>query len=409
MNISLKFGLQKISLNFPESARILNTREPEFNIKKDSFFTKFKSLLRGKYGNFDKIAIVVSDKTRLCDYPIYLPWLTEILLNKGAKEENITFYIAYGTHSKQTDSESLASYGNIFKEYSFVHHDCNDFDVFKNIGTTKRGTDILVRKDLLASSLIITFGPISHHYFAGFGGGRKLLFPGLGEKNAIYHNHSLFLDTENKKLNASCQPGELEGNPVAEDLKEIDHSWPPRLSIFGILNSKGKLNQIYFGKTYTDFVKVCETYNTYYKSKTQKQFDLVIASSGGYPKDINFIQAHKSIHHASAFVKNGGKLIILSKCRDGIGNPSFLELFETKENQDILFEKLSQKYEGNGGTALAMKEKTNRIQIFALTRLDEKECQLLGMKKIDLKEIKNIIKNGNGSIAVIPNASMLIK
>lgn len=141
----------------------------------------------------------------------------------------------------------------------------------------------------------------------------------------------------------------------------------------------------------------------------KNQFDLVIASSGGYPKDINFIQAHKSIHHASAFVKNKGILIMLSECRDGIGNDSFLKFFKQKDDTKTLFEKLTNNYDGNGGTALSLKEKTERINIYIFTKLSKEICTQIGVKKINLRQIQDFLEKEKGTIGVINNSSILIK
>jgi len=364
--------------------------------------------LDSRFRDYSNTGIVISDKTRLCDYPLYLPWLIEVLESEGASPENITFYIAYGTHPRQKEEESISSYGETFHRYRFIHHDCHEQATFRNLGTTSRGTSIKVRKDILNSSLIITFGAISHHYFAGFGGGRKLLFPGLAEIKAISHTHSLFLNFHNKKLEEGCQPGKLDGNPVAEDLKEIDDFLPERISIHGILNSKGKVCQLLFGKKYDDFESACRIHDSYFRSKSNGQFDMVIASSGGYPKDINFIQAHKSVHHSAAFVKDGGILIILAECSDGIGTDTFLPLFR-ENNWNQMFDLLSVKYEGNGGTALAMKAKSNRIGIYMMTELNEETCNLMGAKKTDIEQISGLLANHKGTLAVIDNASMLIR
>ena len=69
---------------------------------------------------------------------------------------------------------------------------------------------------------------------------------------------------------------------------------------------------------------------------------MVVASAGGYPKDINFIQAHKSMHNAASFVQDDGKLIIFAECRDGIGNQAFMNLFKLG-GWDQIFEQMAVK------------------------------------------------------------------
>ena len=406
-----KYGNTFYNIELPDKTEILNIREPEFCITKEQFIKDFSSSLPDNLTTCQAasliVSIVVADKTRLCDYETYLPWVVEILHTKNIQKPQIQFFIAYGTHAKQGEKESLAAYGDVYKSYKFIHHDCDDKSLFTYLGRTKRGTKIHFRKDLLESDLIITFGALSHHYFAGYGGGRKLLFPGLGYKPDIYQNHGLFLDRSLKKLESECQPGNLENNPLADDLKQIDDTVKSeRISIHGILDSKARVCELVVGKSYNDFVKACTTLDSYYKIRSKKQYDLVIASCGGFPKDINFIQAHKAINNAAMLVKGKGSLIIMAQCPDGLGSDTFLEYFEFK-NFPMAFSALEGNYKGNGGTALSMMDKTRRINIFIKTALDDKICRKIGIKKIETDMIPTMIKEFH-DVAVIKNASLLI-
>ncbi|HEX2396206.1 MAG TPA: hypothetical protein VHI78_12735, partial [Bacteroidales bacterium] len=232
--------------------------------------------------------------------------------------------------------------------------------------------------------------------------------PGLASKLAVYHNHGLFLDIPNRRLHPGCQPGKLDGNPLAEDLKEIDTYSPDKISIHGILNSSGKVCQLIIGKFYDDFLGACKVHDSYYRYNGSEQFDLVVASGGGYPKDINFIQAHKSVHHAAAFVKDGGKLILLLECIDKIGSNFFIKYLEAG-GFDAAFSILEKNYEGNGGTALSMIQKSKRIRIFMLTSLDESACKTLGVSRVTAPDIQQLINDEKGTIAAIANASLLVK
>lgn len=359
--------------------------------------------------NCHAIAIVVADKTRLCGYKNYLPWILDILYQKDMEKQQIQFFIAYGIHERQSDEECLNAYGDIYQKYSFIHHDSDNKNLFTYLGRTDRGTKIHIRKDLLEKDLIITFGALSHHYFAGYGGGRKLLFPGLGYKPDIYQNHGLFLDKSLKDLTPGCRPGNIENNPLAQDLRQIDSFiGTQRVCIHGILGSKGKVCQLIVGQTYTDFLSACKTLDSFYKTNTEKQYELVIASCGGFPKDINFIQAHKAINNAAMFVKDKGSLIILAECIDGIGSDSFIEYFDY-HNFARAFNLLEKDYKGNGGTALSMMAKTSRINIFLKTFLDDKICQKIGVQKIADNMIQTLIKKFHHDMTCIENASLLVR
>ncbi|MDH4206736.1 MAG: lactate racemase domain-containing protein, partial [Desulfobacteraceae bacterium] len=199
-NIELKYGRQKISLPFPDRADIFQIHEPDKKITPSLFASRVREELERLNPDFSDIAIVVGDKTRLCGYPEYLPVLLNTLENVGADPDRMTIFIAYGTHAPQTDKECLEAYGTVYQNVRFVHHDCADDKCFVNSGQTSRGTSVMIRRDIVETGFLVTFGAISHHYFAGYGGGRKLIFPGLGQKESIYQNHGLFLDREPQTL-----------------------------------------------------------------------------------------------------------------------------------------------------------------------------------------------------------------
>jgi lactate racemase len=404
--LALRYGTGNLDCTVAAHVDILEPREPGRSISGESFQIGLDRLLPPVLPQ-GPIAIIVADKTRLCGYPAALPWLTAALLARGANHQQITFYIAYGTHAPQSEAESLNAYGPIYNEYPFIHHHCTDPVRFVELGRTSRDTPVRIREDLLGAGLILTVGAISHHYFAGFGGGRKLLFPGLGEREAIYQNHRLFLDAKQRTLAAGCRPGQLHGNPIAEDLTEVNGMLPPYFSIHGLLDSHGEVAAFRFGTSYDDFLAVCQEHDAFYRAcATTSQYDMVLASAGGYPKDINFIQAHKAIDNAAAFVRDGGDLILLAECADGIGSATFLPYF-AMGSREAAFDHLTAHYSGNGGTALAMMAKTERIKIFLVTDLNEDLCRWIGATRISYQEA--VLRAADQrKIAVITNASMLI-
>ena len=406
--LSLKYGSREISLTINGEFTRLSHKEPPITSSPEKFRELLASRLALPNTGISSIGIVVADKTRLCQYPTYLPVLTAYLIDSGIKPSGISFYIAYGTHAPQSDAECLESYGETYRQFPFVQHNSMATEGFRNLGTSSRGTTVRIAETLFHHDLLISFGAILHHYFAGYGGGRKLLFPGLAAYESILENHRLFLDFNTRAPAASCQSGELDQNPLALDLEEINQLLPPRTEIHAILNSRKQVCELYAGTSYRDFREVCQIYDHYFRSTEKGQFDLVIASAGGYPKDINFIQAHKSIHNAASFLKNGGKLIIFTECRDGTGNQAILDLFRLGHRETI-FDRLDVEYKNNAGTALSMLEKAERIDIRIVTSFKEKEVQLMGAKKISEREVQSILDRETGSVAVLENAAMLYR
>jgi len=405
--IALRYGHGNLEFPVPVTAELLEIREPHMSVSLETFRRGLAEILPTRIPA-GPVAIVVADKTRLCAYPLALPWLLTLLEERGATPDRIVFHIAYGNHAPQSEAESLAAYGPTFGQYPFVQHCSTDADLFVELGTTRRGTPVRVRRELLEAGLILTVGAISHHYFAGFGGGRKLLFPGLGEQQAIYANHRLFLDPQRRTLAAGCRPGQMAGNPLAEDLEEIHRLLPPYLSIHGLPNSSGQIAAFRFGRTYEDFLRICREHDHHFQAGIDRQFDLVLASAGGYPKDINLIQAHKAIDNGAAFVRDGGTLLLLAECPDGIGSDTFLPYF-AMGGWESAFDQLARHYSGNGGTALAMMAKTGRITIALVTALDQDLCARMGVTRIDPMQAAHLLTKANQRVAIIKNSSMLIR
>lgn len=404
----MKYGSEEVHLTLSEHSTRLSHREPPLNSHPDTFQKLLSEHLPLAGKKISDVGIVVADKTRLCEYPAYLPLLTRYLLDAGVPASGITFYIAYGTHAPQTEEECLHSYGETYRQYPFVHHESRDPDGFRDLGTTTRGTSVRIAESLFQHELLITFGAILHHYFAGYGGGRKLFFPGLAAYDSILENHRLYLDFAKRTSAAGCAPGQLDGNPLAEDLEEINALLPPRLEIYAILNSRKQVCELYAGNSYADFKRVCQRYDRYFRSPDAQLYDLLVASAGGYPRDINFIQAHKSIHYAASFVKDGGKLVIFAECRDGIGNREFMDLF-SRGGKEQIFQQMERAYRNNAGTAIAMLEKTERIQVQMVTTLSEKECRLMGAAKCSAQDVQQLIDREKGTVAVLPHAGLLYR
>ena len=408
LSVIFKYGTGKFSFTLPDQTEIFRVNEPETRITPPEFALKIRYALERSAPNFKNAAVVLADKTRLCGYPEFLPVLLDTLENYGALWDGITVFIAYGTHRRQTDKECLAAYGDTYKKVRFIHHDCMDNNCFVNLGKTSRATPVLIRRDILKADFLITFGAISHHYFAGYGGGRKMIFPGLGQREAIYHNHGLFLDPDRHTLSPFCQSGILDRNPLAEDLAEYETFLPADLAIHGILDSMGNVCDLLPGIGTDHFRKACAQHGKNCELFSNMEYDLVIASCGGYPKDINFIQSHKAIDNAAKFVRDGGRLIVLAECFDGVGSKTFLPWFDMGD-WGKAFHKLSENYEGNGGTALSMMSKLQRIKILLVTKLSDAVCETMGVEKISVDRAKMHVKQSSGSLAAIPNAGVLIK
>jgi nickel-dependent lactate racemase len=271
----------------------------------------------------------------------------------------------------------------IFREGKIVQHDARSNGCVE-VGLTRRGTQVMVNPILLEAQAIIAVGPVLHHYFAGFGGGPKLLVPGLAALETTLHNHGL-IRMPDGHLNPDCREGILHGNPVSEDIAEAVGFCPPVFYLGFILAGEGIVTKALAGDLLTAHRILAKEYHHTHLQIVPEQRPLVLASAGGTPLDCNLIQSHKGLHRAFRLLTPGGTLVYFARCEQGIGSETFLEWFDFDTAEDMSAH-LAERYTLNGHTALALKEKADAGQIFFVSELPDKIVSKLGLHPVSLKK-----------------------
>ncbi|MBN1448137.1 MAG: nickel-dependent lactate racemase [Bacteroidetes bacterium] len=327
----------------------------------------------------DHILILVSDKTRRCRTDVFLPLLLSRLEQRGIPDEHIRLLFANGTHPAQTEEEMRSILGDaVFDRYAVFQHDARDEAACVHVGTTQAGTDIRINRLVLEADRVIATGTVVHHYFAGFGGGVKLFMPGIASYATAVQNHRRTI-TEDGRFHPLCGDGRLEGNPVITDIMDARRFMSPTWYFAAILDEAGRIADCVCGDPVRAHEAACAIVDFHYRVPVPAPADLTIVSTGGYPKDINFIQAHKSLHHAAYTTRRDGAIVFLAECREGIGNEDFLRWFEYA-NDDEFRAALLEQYGMNAHTALATKEKAARHRIIMVSDLSEQTVRKLGMR-----------------------------
>lgn len=273
----------------------------------------------------DKVCIIISDITRRWQQPsTYLPVLVERLNRAGIPDEDILILCATGTHRKQTEEEHISLVGEeLYRRIRFIDHQCDDKEHLTYVGTTSRGTPVWLNSYAMACDKIILTGGVVYHFLAGFGGGRKSIVPGIAGRETINTNHNNAL---NKGLGSGSNPRVCNGNmkednPFHSDLMECAAFARPSYLLNVIVDDSYQIVGAFAGdwrEAYAAAAKVVEQLDGVLVSR---RAPLVIASAGGYPKDINLYQTSKTLSNALAAVAPGGTMILLSQCREGFGDP----------------------------------------------------------------------------------------
>ncbi|MGC8847183.1 MAG: lactate racemase domain-containing protein, partial [Candidatus Hydrogenedens sp.] len=221
-------------------------------------------------------------------------------------------------------------------------------------------------------------GTILYHYFAGFGGGKKLIVPGLSALPTIRHNHALSIHPEKCEIHPDVRLGKLDGNPVAEDLMEATLLTQKNYFIINtILSPDKKILKIFCGDLIKAHQQGAEYAQQVYSINIPHLADIVIASAGDAK---NFLQSHKALVNAwQARKKPHGRIIFIAPCIEGLGGYQFQKWLEIGETEQLVTH-LREKGEVNGQTVISTLEKSPYT--YFLTEMDEKMVNLLGGKKI---------------------------
>jgi len=234
--------------------------------------------------NAKKILVIVNDITRPTPYEVILPPLLDELHQIGIKKENIIFMVATGIHRSNSQEEIKEIFGeNIFSAYKFINHDCDDLNL-KDLGKLKSGNKLWVNPIVSDIDFIITTGVIVPHYFAGFSGGRKSILPGICGRKTIEVNHAQMVYSDSRA-------GNLKGNPVHQEMQEAAEKVGVDFNINVVTDENHQIVEIVAGELLTSWRKGVEICKQIYICPIEKKADVVIASAGGYPKDINVYQA----------------------------------------------------------------------------------------------------------------------
>lgn len=379
MNISLKYTGSALTFKLPEGIewQIL-TRETAGGGQNESEILQNAVVRLSKA--LDSVAgssllLIVPDHTRRCGIDRILAHLLPAL----KKWEKIEILVANGSHVCVPEKNIKTLVGDaVYAKYPVSQHDYLEKNSLVRLGDTTFGTPVWMNKKVKQADFIVTVGGVLYHYFAGFGGGPKMLMPGVAGEETIRLNHRRTIDPQTGMFHEECYEGNIDTNPVFLDLAQVLNFVPNVLSFQVVLDPDGKIVKAEAGPVLEIHRKICDTVKDIYSMPVAQKADVVIAGAGGYPTDVNLIQSHKAIHHAFQAVKEGGVLIIAAGCDEGIGSKTFLPYFKNKTSRDIGRE-LLHNYQINGHTALTLKSKAEKSKIILVSELDPQLVRETGM------------------------------
>jgi len=278
-----------------------------------------------------KVVVTISDITRGWQRnDRVLPILLETLNEAGIPDAQITILIVVGAHRLNTEEEFVELCGKeACHRVRVVNHDCWDEKNMVYLGKTSRGTEVAVNRIAREADKLILTGGVIYHYMSGYGGGRKSILPGLSSIKTIRQNHLWAMaPAVGSGSNPRAASGKTRGNEVHEDMMEIAGFVKPDFIVNTVPNLNGEIAGVFAGNWVSAWMEATRLVDEIFGVEIKEEADIVIATAGGYPKDINLYQTGKTMDNAYYAMKKGGAAIILSECPDILEPREFSQWLE---------------------------------------------------------------------------------
>lgn len=266
--------------------------------------------------------VVISDITRPVPNSILLPPILETLERSGIRRGAITILVATGLHRASTPEETRQMVGEtIMAQYRIVDHHARAMEEQEYLGETARGTPVYIDRIYCRAELRITTAFIEPHLMAGFSGGRKLVAPGCAGELTIKALHSpTFLEDPH------CSEGILDGNPLHAELLEIARIAGHDFIVNVALDQSHRITGMFAGDPQEAHARGVAFVRSTVRCTLDAPADMVVTTSAGYPLDLTYYQAIKGMTAALPVVKEGGMLILVAECAEGLGSEEFTRM-----------------------------------------------------------------------------------
>ena len=405
-NIELRYGNSPINFEYDENRfQVLGSKSQESILTDAEIGERLDNPIDSKpleeiVSPNETVLIVVPDATRATASGQMTNLIVRRLIANGTQPHEITCIFSTGIHRAVTEDEKrelLTPF--IYQRIKHLDHEARNLANIIKLGETKSGIPIEINRAVREHDHIILIGGITFHYFAGFSGGRKLICPGLASSRTVSETHKLAFDFQQKTRREGVGLGVLDGNAVHEGFMEVVEKINPTFCVSTFTTAKGEATRVFAGNWKTSHRVACDEYLKENSVEITEKRDVVIVSCGGAPSDINMIQAHKAFEMASHACTDGGTIIWLAECADGLGRSDFLKWFEA-ENSAGLAEKLCESYQVNGQTAWSLLKKAERFNTQIVTALPENETRQMRLQKASSfdEAISAISKDATGYI-----------
>jgi nickel-dependent lactate racemase len=356
--------------------------------------------LRDRAARARRAAVVIEDATRPVPNALLLDAVMAELEAGGLTPRQVVVVVATGLHRPMTEVELAHALGRWSGLVACENHDANDRQRLMRLGTTSLGTEISLNRSFLEADLRITTGDVEYHQFCGYGGGVKCVYPGLADAAAIRTNHSR-MDLP------GAGPGLIDGNPVRQEIDEVGRLAGVDFNVSIALDADHHLVAVRAGDPYLSFRQACRFIDEMYAVEVPRRADLVIASPGGHPKDIDLYQSQKAIEEATQVVEPAGNVLVTARCAEGSGSERFEAWMQQAYSADDIIRRIKVSFVMGGHKAYQIAREVQHANIHLYSEIPPGRVRSWMMTPVrSPADIDRLIARSR-SILVLPQATLV--
>lgn len=423
MNVNLAYGRGQLNLAVPDDAVVYSPHFPEpagspselvMDAVRDAIAsTPLEDAAR--VAEAGSAVVVVSDITRPIPYHAFLAGVLAEIESGGIPRGQITVLIATGMHRPSTEAERCEMFGeNVCRDYRIVDHRADAAgDLVTIPGRSRSGRPIELNRHFVEADFKVVTGLAEPHFMAGFSGGRKAVCPGLCSLNTVkaFHGYEFLADPGARNVN-------LEGNPLHEESLSIARAAGVDFCLNVVANGQKEIVGAFAGDMEASHEAACRLVRRCASPAVERECDVVLTSSGGYPLDATFYQCVKGLVSCLPAVKTGGAVLAVGACSEGMGSPGYRQLMyeyaqrpeeflaAIREREDIVKDQWELQMQ-----VRAMEHAGPENLFFLTDGLPDEDLAHLGMAGIDargkdvaveVQRLLNEVLADGRSLAVIP-------
>jgi lactate racemase len=384
MVINLPYGTSKINLSVPER-NLLGVFSPNAAAPAADPAEEIRRALREPTGGpalaedargARRVVIAADDLTRQTPNPLMLSILLDELNRAGVRDEQVTVLVALGTHRPMTLAEIVAHFSPfVVRRVKVINNPWQDPNSLVDLGSTPNGTPIQISRLALEADYLIGLGGIVPHHIPGYSAGAKIVQPGISGPATTGATHFLSTRTRRSYLG-------LVENPVRAEMDAVAARAGLRFILNVVQDAQARLVGAFAGNFVQAHRAGAAMARRVYGVALPAQAEIVVA--GSHPCDIEFWQAHKSLYPADLAVKEGGVMIVVTPCPEGVSvmHPEVLgyaalpaEEIEARILSGAIPDQVA------GALALAWAKMRQRAQIFMVSSgISAEDARALGFR-----------------------------